>query len=199
LTFPETEKDWEEQKAWYAAQGLNYEELCKIDLEARKADLLKYLPASFHPYIHDGTLNSTFPSEELRNMADQWNSAFEARSKALRDAYWSHYQAIQNALPRNVIRLAEKSLHDAKVASVERPSRETFIMTLDCSGSFYDPSLLRLIFKGVINVQPAAIHAGSWWLYEEVYLTENGFEFHILFDQPLQEFTISAADVDIEL
>lgn len=178
---------------------MDFEGLRKIDLEARKADLLKYLPTSFHPYIHDGTLNSTYPSDELRKMAAQWKSAFEERSKAKREAYWSHYRTIKSALPQNVVQLVETSLHDAKVTATERLSQDMFVITLDCSGSFYDQSQIRLIFKGVKNVQPAAIDAGSWWIYEEVYLTETGFEFHVLFDQPLLEFTISAEDVDIEL
>lgn len=42
------------------------------------------------------------------------------------------------------------------------------------------------------------VSAGSCWIYDEVYLTETGFELHVLFDAPLLEFIISAENAAVE-
>jgi len=199
LIFHETEKDWEDDIAWYESEGLNFKEICKNNLEDKRADLLRYLPASFHPYIQDGTLKSEFPSEKLRKMADKWLLEYDERAKAIGIAYRNYYNSIKSSLPHNVIQLYEKSLHDAQVTSIEQPLKDTFIMTLDCRGGYHYLTDIRLIFTGVQIIQPTNLSVGSGWLYDEVYLTETGFELHVLLDGPLMEFTISAENVNIEV
>ncbi|GIP45097.1 hypothetical protein J45TS6_35560 [Paenibacillus sp. J45TS6] len=199
LIFHETEKDWEDDIAWYESEGLNFKEICKNNLEDQRADLLKYLPASFHPYIQDGTLKSEFPSEKLRKMADKWLLEYHERVEAKGIAYRNYYNSIKKSLPENVIHLYEKTLHDAQVTSIEQPLKDTIIMTLDCRGSYHYLTDIRLVFTGVQNIQPTNLSVGSGWLYDEVYLTETGFELHVLLDGPLMELTISAENVNIEV
>jgi len=199
LVFPETKKDWEDDIAWHLSEGLNFEEIRRNNLEDKKEDLLKYLPAFFHPYIQDGTINSQFPSDELRKMADQWQMEYDERTKAIGVTYRNYYDSIKGSLPGSVIQLIEKSLHDAQVTSIEIPSKDTFIMTLDCRGGYHYLTDVRLTFTGVENVQPTNLSVGSGWLYDEVYLTETGFELHVLLDGPLMEFTITAENVSIEI
>ncbi|MFC4775451.1 DUF4085 family protein [Paenibacillus sp. GCM10023252] len=199
LIFHETEKDWEDDIAWYESEGLNFKEICKNNLEYSRADLLKYLPASFHSYIQDGTLKTVFPSEELRKMADQWLLEYDEREKAKGIAYRNYYNSIKSSLTQSVIQLYEKSLHDARVTSIEQLLKDTFIMTLDCRGGYHYLTDIRLTFTGVHNIQPTNLSIGSGWLYDEVYLTEKGFEYHVLLDSPVMEFTISAEKVNIEV
>jgi hypothetical protein len=136
FVFPETKKDWEDDIAWHLSEGLNFEEMRRNNLEDKKEDLLKYLPVFFHPYIQDGTINSQFPSDELRKMADQWQMEYDERTKAIGVTYRNYYDSIKGSLPGYVIQLIEKSLHDAQVTSIEIPSKDTFIMTLDCRGGY---------------------------------------------------------------
>ncbi|OCT13537.1 hypothetical protein A8709_18245 [Paenibacillus pectinilyticus] len=199
LIFHETKKDWEDDIAWYESEGLNFKEICKQNLENKRADLLKYLPAFFHPYIQDGTLNSQFPSEELRKMAEQWRLEYDERTKSKGVTYRNYYDFIKRSLPENVIQLFEKSLHDARVTSIEMPLKDTFIMTLDCRGGYHYLTDVKLTFTGVGNLQPKNLSVGSSWLYDEVYLTETGFELSVLLEGPLMEFTISAENVKIEV
>ncbi|WP_426454638.1 DUF4085 family protein [Paenibacillus sp. S-38] len=199
LIFHETQKEWEAEIAWYESEGLNYKEICKNNLESKRADLLKYLPAPFHPYIEDGTLKSEFPSEELRKMADQWLLEYDEKSKERGTAYRNYYNSIKSSLPENVIELYEKSLHDARVTSTEKHLKDEFIMTLDCRGGYHYLTDIRLTFTGVQKIQLANVSLGSGWLYDEVHLTETGFELHVLLDGPLMEFTISAENVKIEV
>jgi len=199
LTFYETKEEWEDNIAWYESEGLDFKEICKNNLEYKRADLLKYLPAFFHPYIQDGTLNSQFPSEELRKMADQWRSEYDERTKANGMTYRSYYDSIKSSLPESVIQLFEKSLHDARVTSIETPSKDIFILTLDCRGGYHYLTDVKLTFTGVEKLQPENLSPGSIWLYDEVYLTKTGFELHVLLDGPLMEFTLSAENVTIDV
>lgn len=199
LVFPEAEKDWEENVAWYISEGLNFEEISRNNLEHGKNDLLKFLPESFHPYIQDGTLNSQFPSEELKKMAEQWRSEYDRRVSTIGNEYRRYYMSIKDSLSENVVQLCEKSLHDARLRSVEMPSEDIFIMTLDCRGSYHYHTDVKITFIGVKNLQPPDLSVGSNWLYDEVYPTDVGFELHVLFDSPLIEFTISADNVIIEI
>lgn len=50
-----------------------------------------------------------------------------------------------------------------------------------------------------LNLHPTNLRVGSVWLCDEFYLTETGFELHVLLDNPLIEFTISAENVNIEV
>lgn len=112
--------------------AIDYKQNFKENLEHIKSDLLQFLPEFFHPSIHHGTLNSEFPSAELRNKAEQWQNDYEQRMKELYQKYHVHFESIKGMLPKNVVQLHENSLHDAKVKSFEYPSKDTFVMTLDC-------------------------------------------------------------------
>lgn len=132
-------------------------------------------------------------------MADQWLLEYDERAQAKGIAYRNYYNSIKSSLPDNVIQLYEKSLHDLQVTSIEQPMKDTFIMTLDCRGGYHYLTDIRVTFTGVQNIQPANLRVGSGWCYDEVYLTETGFELHVLLEGPLMEFTISAENVTIEV
>lgn len=97
------------------------------------------------------------------------------------------------------MRLCEKSLHDAIVKSYEILANDIFILTMDCSDALNYTRDLKLKFTGVRNLTFPKDFNGAWWLYEEIYLTSIGFQFNVLFSDPLFEFSISANDVSIEI
>ncbi|OKP89300.1 hypothetical protein A3842_04230 [Paenibacillus sp. P3E] len=199
LVFHETEEDWEQDVAWYNSEGLDFEEIRRYDLENRKNDLLKFLPESFHPYIQDGTINSRFPSDKLRTMTEQWRMEYDRRMSIIGNEYRNYYLSIKDSLPENVVQLYENSLHDAKVTSLEIPSENILIMTLDCRGSYYYQTDIKVTFTGVKSLELQDLSVGSYWLYNEVYSNEAGFQLNVLFDGPLVEFTLTADNVIIEI
>lgn len=152
----------------------------------------------FHPYIHDNTLNSEYPSPELKSMADQWRKEYEERNRTLWNEYRQNHNKIKETLPASVVQFAEKSLHDAKVTSVHRPSENLFIMTLDCRGGFSYFKDIKLTFTGVKECSIPDHFQGAWWLYDEIYCTATGFELQVLFDSPLIETAIIAENVTVE-
>lgn len=199
LVYPETEMDWLNDLAWYEAEGIDMAAVSMEDLEQRKPDLLTFLPEVFHPYIHDGTLKSSYPSAELRAIAQQWNKDYDARTKEVGLAYRSAYSQIRAKLAESAVQLHEKTLHDANVKALERPSPDTLILILDCSGCYHYFTDVKITFSGVKLHQIPDQLVGAYWLYDEIYATENGFELHVLFDSPLSELTLAAEAVSIEV
>ncbi|MFC3210229.1 DUF4085 family protein [Planomicrobium okeanokoites] len=198
LTFPETEEEWEEGQAAYREQGIDPQEVHRRDLEDKKRDLLKFLPDSFHPYIYDGTLNSTYPTPELREMADRWEADYETRFDALLDDYSRHYESIKEFLPPGAIQLTEKSLHDCIVKNVDHPADGELVLVIDCNSGFHYFKDVKVKFTGVSEAIIPEDITGAWWLYNEIYLNGDQVELHVLFDTPMTEVTIVFKDIQIE-
>lgn len=198
LTFPETEEEWEEYQKAYREEGKDPDEIHRSDLEDRKEDLLKFLPVSFHPYIVDGTINSAFPTPELREMAVRWEREHEARVDALLDEYSRHFESIKESLPPGALQLTEKSLHDCIVRNVSHPSADTLVFQLDCRSGFHYFKDIQVTFTGVTDTLIPPDFVGAWWLYNEIYLSGDLMELHVLFDTPKAEVTIICKDVQIE-
>ncbi|GGN91427.1 DUF4085 family protein [Saccharibacillus kuerlensis] len=195
LVFPESKEDWEEQIAFYKSEGMDYEELAKTNLEYIKEDLLKFLPEKIHPYIHDETLKSQFPSPELRKMVEEWQSEYLERSRIKANEYRKYYESITDILPKNAVLLMEEYLHDANILSFDKPGNDQFVMILD--RGYGDSGQIQLTFLGVKTLDLSEIEIGSSWIYSEIYAEDEGYELHVLFDSPLGEMTIRAADVQI--
>ncbi|AIQ58103.1 DUF4085 family protein [Paenibacillus borealis] len=198
MVFPETEQDWLEDVAWHVAEGISYEDRARDFLEYLKADLLKYLPDYFHPSIHDGTINSSYPEPEFKEQAQQWCSEYEARMKRLNDEYYSGYLSTKHNLPVNAVQLVEKSLHDARVISYAVPSEDVVEIILDCSGAMHYQCDISLTFTRVNRLELPESLTGMYWLYTEIYAVEQGFELRVLLDPPLSELRITAQDVSFE-
>lgn len=191
LTFPEIEQS-EEAGLTEDPSGISHN-----DLEEKKKDLLKFLPESFHSYIKSGTITSGTPTPELREMAGKWETDYEARVDVLLDDYSRHYESIKESLPAGAVQLTEKSLHNCTVKKVERPSPDVLLLYLDCKSGFHYFKDIQVTFTGVMEVTMPQEFIGSWWLYNEIYLKDDCFELHVLFDAPITEVTIVCKDVQI--
>ncbi|MEH7402623.1 DUF4085 family protein [Gottfriedia acidiceleris] len=198
LSFPETKEEWDKSIKNFESYGRDYIKNHKEDLEILKNDLLKFLPEPFHQYINDGTLNTSYPSEKLRNMINNWKDKYNQQMEELDKEYLSNYNSSKDLLPFNIVKLNEISLHDSNVISIENPTNDTFVIYLDCEGGFNDFSEIKLTFKGVKEISMPENIKGGFWLYDEVYPTKIGFELHVLFDIPFIEFKIVAEDIVVE-
>ncbi|PEA24282.1 hypothetical protein CN923_32115 [Bacillus cereus] len=199
LIFSETLEEWEEILRESEKVGMDYKKSLREDVEEKKEDLLKFLPKSLHPYIYDNTIKSEYPSEKLKKLMLDWTEDYEKRMKDLEQAYIDNYNTIKEKLAQNVVQLHEYSLHDSVVESVERRSKDTLIITLDCSGTFSEFDRLQMTFTGVTKCSIPENFEGAWWLSHEIDLTNEGFELGVLFDCPFEEVTICAKDVLLEI
>ncbi|QKE07782.1 DUF4085 family protein [Bacillus cereus] len=199
LNFSETVEEWEEMLRESEKIGMDYKQSLREDAEEKKEDLLKFLPKSLHPYIHDNTINSEYPSEKLKKLMLEWTEAYEKRMDDLEQAYKDNYNSIKERLAQNVVQLHEYSLHDSQVTSVERRSKDTIIITLDCSGTFNEFDKLKVTFTRVSKCSIPENFEGAWWLCHEIDLAEDGFELGVLFDCPFEEVMICAKNVLLEI
>lgn len=199
LNFSETVEEWEEMLRESEKIGMDYKKSLREDAEEKKEDLLKFLPKSLHPYIHDNTINSEYPSEKLKKLMLEWTEDYEKRMDDLEQAYKDNYNSIKERLAQNFVQLYEYSLHDSQVTSVERRSKDTIIITLDCSGTFNEFDKLKVTFTGVSKCSIPENFEGAWWLCHEIDLAEDGFELGVLFDCPFEEVMICAKNVLLEI
>ncbi|MGM2840176.1 DUF4085 family protein [Bacillus cereus group sp. Bce002] len=199
LNFSETVEEWEEMLRESEKIGMDYKQSLREDAEEKKEDLLKFLPKSLHPYIHDNTINSEYPSEKLKKLMLEWTEDYEKRMDDLEQAYKDNYNSIKERLAQNVVQLYEYSLHVSQVTSVERKSKDTIIITLDCSGTFNEFDKLKVTFTGVSKCSIPENFEGAWWLCHEIDLAEDGFELGVLFDCPFEEVMICAKNVLLEI
>ncbi|MEB9626911.1 MULTISPECIES: DUF4085 family protein [Bacillus] len=199
LNFSETVEEWEEMLRESEKIGMDYKQSLREDAEEKKEDLLKFLPKSLHPYIHDNTINSEYPSKKLKKLMLEWTEDYEKRMDDLEQAYKDNYNSIKERLAQNVVQLYEYSLHDSQVTSVERRSKDTIIITLDCSGTFNEFDKLKVTFTGVSKCSIPENFEGAWWLCHEIDLAEDGFELGVLFDCPFEEVMICAKNVLLEI
>lgn len=198
LVLHESEEDWEEEMDYYREEGKDLREINLSNLDDMRESLMRYLPEAFHPYIDDGTLVTEFPTPGLRMLVNRWERDYERRMEKLDEEYQQHFESIKGELPPNAVEMVENGLHDAVVRSVERHSEDRLVLTLDCSGGFHYFTDVRFTFEGVTYSDVPADFKGAWWLYDEIYKTEDGFELHTLFDSPMTETVIRARDVKIE-
>lgn len=112
--------------------------------------------------------------------------------------YLSYHNSIKDLLPLNIVKLNEISLHDAKVKSFEKPTKDTIVINLDCESAFNDFSEIKLTFKGVKEINMPENIEGGFWLYDEIYPAKPGFELLVLFDIPFTEFKVVAEDILVE-
>lgn len=186
LVFPETIEEWEESIQMYKKNGIAFEKNCKEELEERKQDLLKFLPDSFHSYIYDGSLNSSFPSPQLREMAENWIKKTEEKTIKVLNDYDKYYNSVKDLLPPNVNEIHELGMHDARVSGID-------IFNKTCEIRFNDRGL-KFIFTNTQKITIPNKLSGRWWLYDEIYLSHNGFELRVLFDD-LSELALIAENV----
>ena len=197
LTFPDSREDWEESLNWENEDGTSYIEMLQAELEWRKDDLLTFLPAPFHPYILDGSLKTEYPSKELRKMAEEWNENHRSRSHDLSKQYMEQFEEIKEQLPSQVLEIHTKSLHDGEVLSFSS-TESTITLIIAGTGVGCYGTNVKLTFSDVEKCLIPEQLEGSWWLYDEIYKTETGFELHVLFDCPLCELMIQARELKIE-
>lgn len=202
LVFPDSKEEWKELVQSYDDMDIDYIERLKAELAYRKNDLLTFLPVSLHPAINKGTFMIDYPSQEEREVIEQCRSRFKHKLETIRNECKANYALIKHLLPENAVRIYEDVYtHDATVLAVdfcqERQECILLLNNIDGNGQTVD---IKLTFTGIHKISNLAHIIDAWWIYDEVYVTNHGFELHVLFNGPCEmwETTIEATDVFIE-
>jgi hypothetical protein len=85
--------------------------------------------------------------------------------------------------------------HDCIVVACRKKGKDT-VLTLDNSGGF--TTINQIIFKNCSILKKDTPLHGAWWLYDEIYKTNDGYEIHTLLDKngKLIDFIVYATDVE---
>ena len=149
-----------------------FQECFNHDLE----ELKEMLPDELLAKISDlRVLALNIASSDNYRWFKQYCKQKENEIYAISRAYQAHYDKIVNLLPDV---LEEMHMHDCKVVN-NHFYKGDFIMDIDSSGGFYFMS--RLVFKNAKIIESDINLDGVRWLYDEIYITDTGYEMHILF------------------
>ncbi|MGL5695195.1 MAG: DUF4085 family protein [Peptostreptococcaceae bacterium] len=160
-------------------------------------------------------LKTNLPEEILNDVADIRVLALDKASRSIikriekycleneekinhvMDEYCKHFEKIENDIAQKIIENYE--LHDCQILKIYKEGND-IIFDLDSSGGFRDIS--KIIYRDG-EVLENNLDEESYWLYDEIYRLDNGYEFHIggcTSDNSKYDYiTIKARDVDFEM
>lgn len=191
LPIPESNEEWDMiiQEAKEVGEDL-YARL-EEELEDVKSELVQVLPNRFVPYLKNGLLNQPTLPEEVREDYLQWVREMEKEFEIQLDAAYERTIESIIDLPTTVQEVFTEGLHDSTIQRMER-DEGTLHLYLNTDGAFSSKALIHLILKDIISEESEEnITIGSWWIYNELQKTEEGFALRVLFDGPLKEWTIT--------
>ena len=111
----------------------------------------------------------------------------------IRDEYQNYYKSIEKYLPDKI--KFNYGFHDCEIKSLEQQGQDV-VMELGCEGSSYS-KINKVVFRNA-NIVELEESKGSRWIYNEIYLVKEGYEFHALAQNDVKSsyITILAEDVD---
>ncbi|MBE6654882.1 MAG: DUF4085 family protein [Ruminococcaceae bacterium] len=154
-----------------------YDSMPKLVYESNIAYIEKYFPREILSKVSDIRFLAI-----QRCTQDVYNEimAFLAKHRAIYDKAMQDYrEEYQRNFSAREPRFAQYSLHDCKVVSFEW-KRKDLIMNFDNRGGFTDRNVV--IFKNAKIFEKENGIEGSWWICDELYKTEYGYEFHGLLE-----------------
>lgn len=92
LVLAETGEDWDEELEYHRKEGKDLRKLNLRNLDDMWKSLLRYLLKSFHPFIHNDTLVTEYPTPKLRVLVNQWEREYERRKEELSERYKLHFE-----------------------------------------------------------------------------------------------------------
>ncbi len=193
------------------------QEILRLEQEARD---------KFVPFIYDERHNSRefkeridsiitrfsehLPKDILNDVADIRVLALEEASKSIysrisefcakkeeeccniSDTYQKYYNSIENFIPDKI--KLNYGFHDREIKTLEQQGKDV-VMELGCEGSH--SNINKVVFHNA-TILELEESKGSRWVYNEIYLVKEGFEFHVLVQNDVKSsyITIAAEDVD---
>jgi len=199
--FEEDKKEYFEMRE---KARLNFVNTPAFDPEQEKKNFKQALQ---HNVKH---LERNLPGEILQEIADirvlalnhasadikkEITAYCKENEKAVESATNAYGNEYKNSFKNGKLAFAENfNFHDCKVISCRNKGKDT-VLILDNSGGF--TTISQIIFKNCsILKQDIHLH-GAWWLYDEIYKTDDGYEIHVLLKKnELIDFIVTVTDVE---
>lgn len=164
------------------------------NMNCRKKQLETLLPEDILKDVADiRVLALNKVSEDIKQRIRQFCSKKEEKIFIVDEEFQKHQKNIVTLLPEKIRK--EYGFHDCKITHFEQQGTDV-IIELDHRGSYSNVS--KLVYHNATIIEQEDI-VGSWWIYDEIYILKDSFEFHTaLQDEKSQVryFTVKASDVD---
>ncbi len=170
----------------------------KIEFENRQLMILKEnetkIPKEIYTQIADPRVFALgYSTKEIIKQLKRISKDNEIKVQTvLRD--FSAAQKQEN-IPENLRKRFD--FPDCKVNSIEK--KKDIIILLDSSGEFTEDN--KIVFHDATIIQEDKAIDGCWWIYEELYKTQAGYEAHMMFADKTNsyiELTISSKNITID-
>ena len=160
-----------------------------------KIELLeKGLPGEILDRVADiRVLALDIASAEVKRAITQFCKKNERTMKKTMSDYQKYYKkAFADGEPPFA---EELNLHDCVVTSCHKSGRDIVVM-VDNSGGFTNAT--KVIFRKAEVLCRECPLRGAWWLYNELYKTDDGYELHAMVQKKeLVYFTVKCADIEV--
>ena len=183
----------------------NYDEIChEFDPVQEK----KIFRRMMHNNIKN--LKANLPDEILRKVADirvlalnyasadikkEITAFCRANDRTVDEASKAYLKECRKAFKKGNIPVFENaSFHDCRIVSCRKKGAD-LVLTLDNSGGFTNISQIK--FKDCMVIKQDKPLHNAVWLYDEIYKTDTGYEFHVLLEKGGRiDFIVRATDIE---
>ncbi|MGM9945766.1 MAG: DUF4085 family protein [Lysinibacillus sp.] len=194
LAIKESDEDWERDLQAAEEEGIDLAAELREWLDEVRPRLLQALPEKFHPYVHNHTFNTQYLPKTVREQYLAWVDSVEL---TFREVLQCAHENTQQALPylsQTAHDVFSDSLHDAQIQMLERDDEMVTVM-LNTSGGFTSKAIVILKFIG-IQQEVGKLEKGSYYIYDELQKTADGFALRVIWDCPELEWTIHCKSIE---
>jgi hypothetical protein len=189
----------EEQEAYNNFVPLVYDEVVLTEqfdnnMNTRMKQLEALLPEDILKDVADlRVLALNKVAEDIKIRIRQFCAEKEEIILKVQQEFQNYYCSIEKLLPENIRK--EYGFHDCKITGFTQEGTDV-ILEVDHRGGF--TNVCKIIYHNATVIEQDNIE-GSWWLYEEIYIVNDSYEFHSALQDEngqVKYFTVIASDVD---
>ena len=194
LSIRETDEEWENDLQAAEEEGIDLAAELREWLDEVRPRLLQALPEKFHPYVHNHTFNTQYLPKTVRKQYLAWTADVDQTFREVLQSAHGMKQQAMPYLPQSAYDVFSDSLHDAQIQMLERDD-ETVAIMLNTSGGFTSKAIVILKFIG-IQQEVGQLEKGSWYIYDELQKTADGFALRVIWQCPEVEWTIHCKTIE---
>ena len=186
-------EDYEEEIEPYDEDNLTESFLEMHNREVE--ELRQKLPAEILDQVADvRVLALGKATRKVKKMIDKYCAEDDRNFEKAFENYSKYWDSISDKIPDNI--KENYDFHDCMILKIKNIG-DDIVFELDNGGGFTD--IKRIIYKKAEMIENN-FAKDCYWMYDEIYLADGGFEFHISIDgeNGYDYITLKASDVEFE-
>lgn len=167
-----------------------------LEMHNREVEELRQkLPAEILDQVADvRVLALGKATRKVKKMIDKYCAEDDRNFEKAFENYSKYWDSISDKIPDNI--KENYDFHDCMILKIKNIG-DDIVFELDNGGGFID--IKRIIYKKAEMIENN-FAKDCYWMYDEIYLADGGFEFHISIDgeNGYDYITLKASDVEFE-